>query len=190
MPPKIKITKEMLLKYAFQIVQEQGIAAVTSRSVAKAAGCSIQPVFSHFPTMENLRQATFRYACDRFVQEVLAFEGRPDFFSQVTKWVLNLARERPNLFKLLYLSDGFSGDSMLQMMMQFESNRKMADAMEKRFGLSKDRCEDILMRSCLLLLGISTMICMNHVEITDRQAADMMQQTVKDMVNGAKEIEA
>lgn len=187
MPPKPKITKETLLEQAFQIAQENGIAAVTSRSVAKAAGCSIQPVFSHFPTMENLREATFRYACDCFVQEVLAFEGKPDFFSLVTRWVLDLARQRPNLFKLLYLSEGISGDSMLGMMMQFESNRKLIAAMEERYNLSKDCCEDILMRSILLLLGISTMICMNQVEITDRQAEEMMRQTVQDMVNGAKE---
>lgn len=187
MPPKTKITKEMLLEQAFQIAEAQGIAAVTSRSVAKAAGCSIQPVFSHFPTMEDLRQATFQYACHRFVEEVLAFEGRPDFMPRVTKWVLDLARERPNLFRLLYLSDGFSGDSMLSMMMQFESNRRMIAAMETGCGLSRERCEDILMRSCLLLLGISTMICMNHVTITDQQAAQMMKQTVQDMISGAKE---
>ena len=59
MPPKQKITEEILLSHAFQIAKEQGIDAVTSRSVAKSVGCSIQLVFSHFPTMEELRQATF-----------------------------------------------------------------------------------------------------------------------------------
>ena len=52
MPPKQKITKEELLECAARIAEENGILAVTSRSVAKEAGCSIQPVFSQFPTMD------------------------------------------------------------------------------------------------------------------------------------------
>jgi AcrR family transcriptional regulator len=59
MARKQSITKESLLDHAFKIAEEQGILAVTSRSVAQAAGCSIQPVFSHFPTMEELRKQTF-----------------------------------------------------------------------------------------------------------------------------------
>ncbi len=113
MPPKKKITRDILLSHAFIIAEEQGISAVTSRSVAKSAGCSIQPIFSQFPTMEELRQATFDYACDKFVSEILAFENQPDFFPRVTKWVINLARNKPNLFYLLYLSDGFRGNGFL-----------------------------------------------------------------------------
>lgn len=186
MPPKQKITRAMLLEQAFRIAEEQGIMAVTSRSVAKAAGCSVQPVFSQFPTMEELRQATFDYACDLFVKEVLAFEERPDFFAQVTKWVVDLAKNRPNLFHLLYLSDGFSGKNFLDVMMGFESNQKMIAKMTESYGLDKNICKDILMRSCLFLMGISTMICVNHMDFSDEQVAAMMKQTVSDMAAGAK----
>lgn len=186
MPPKQKISRESLLAHAFLIAEEQGIMAVTSRSVAKAAGCSIQPVFSHFPTMEELRQATFDYACERFIEEILTYENQPDFFAQVTKWVINLARNKPNLFKLLYLSDGFHGNSLLQVMMNFETNKRMVVKMIELYELDEENCKEILMRSCLLLLGISTMICVNHMDFSDKQVADMMKQTVADMVHGAK----
>lgn len=186
MPPKQKITKSMLLEHAFQIAEEQGIMAVTSRSVAKSVGCSIQPVFSQFPTMEELRQATFDYACNLFVKEVLAFEQQPDFLSQVTKWVLDLARSRPNLFQLLYLSDGFNGNNFLEVMMGFESNKKMILKMTELYCLDEKICKDILLRSCLFLMGISTMICVNHMDFSNEQVAAMMKQTISDMVNGAK----
>ena len=186
MPPKAKISKEILLECAYKIVEQEGISAVTSRSVAKLAGCSIQPVFSHFPTMEELRQATFDYACDLFGKEVLVFEQQPDFFVQVTKWVLNLARSKPNLFRLLYLSDGFKGNNFLDVMMNFESNQKMVEKMTVVYCLEENVCKDILLRSCLFLVGISTMICVNHMEFSDEQVAKMMKQTVFDMVTGAK----
>lgn len=186
MPPKQKISKEDLLAQAFRIAEEQGIAAVTSRSVAKAAGCSIQPVFSHFPTMEGLRQATFDYACDLFVAEILSFSNEPDFLPRTTKWVLDLARNRPNLYHLIYLSDSFQGNSLLDVMMDFESNQKMIVKMTELYQLDREACQDILLRSFLLLMGICTMICVDHMDLSDKQVAEMMKQTVADMVRGVK----
>lgn len=186
MPPKQKITKNMLLEHAYKIAEEQGIMAVTSRSVAKSIGCSIQPVFSQFPTMEELRQATFNYACGLFVKEILAFEERPDFFTQTIKWVVNLAKNRPNLFRLLYLSDEFCSRNSLDVMMGFESNHKIIAKMKELFCLEEYICKDILLRGCLFLMGISTMICVNHMDFSDEQVITMMKQMVSDMVMGAK----
>ena len=182
MPPKQKITKEALLACAFEITRQEGISAVTSRAVAKAAGCSIQPVFSHFPTMEYLRQETFSYACQCFLNEVLSFRDKPDFPALVSQWTLDLARHRPNLYKLLYLSDGFSKGSMTDMMMGFDSNREMVSSLSKTYGLSIKDCQAILLRSCLLLSGICTMICINHMEISDQEALTMVSETVEDMI--------
>lgn len=186
MPPKQKVNKEMLLEHAFQIAEEQGISTVTSRSVAKSIGCSIQPVFSQFPTMEELRQATFEYACDICVKQILAFEAEPDFLPKTTKWVIDLAKNKPNLFSLIYLSSGFQGNSLLHVIMDFESNKKLILKMTELYQLEEDACKDILLRSCLFLIGIGTMICVNHMEFSNEQIADMMKQTVADMVQGAK----
>lgn len=186
MPPKQRITREALLEHAFQIAEREGIAAVTSRSVAKAAGCSVQPVFSQFPTMQALRQATFDFACDRFVREVLAFESQPDFFARVVSWTVDLARNRPNLYRLLYLSGGFRGKTLMESMMGYESNQRIIAKMTALYGLDAEACRDILVRSCLFLLGIGTMICENHFSYTDAEIARMMKQTVADMVRGAR----
>ena len=58
--------------------------------------------------------------------------------------------------------------------------------MAEQYGLDAENCKDILMRSCLFLLGIGTMICENHFAYTDEQISQMMKQTVSDMVQGAK----
>ena len=182
MPPKVRVTKQDLLEQAYHITEEMGMDALTSRSLAKAAGCSVQPVFSHFPTMETLRQETFQYACQKFLDEVMIFQDEPDFPARCSKWTLDLARNRPNLYKLLYLSDGFSHTSMNQMMMGYESNQKMVQNMSQAYGLTIADCQNILVRSCLLLSGICTMICVNHMEITDDEAMEMVQDTVAGMI--------
>lgn len=186
MPPKQKITKEELLECAARIAEENGILAVTSRSVAKEAGCSIQPVFSQFPTMVILRQETFDYVCKKSVEEVLMFEKYPDYFARTSKWVIDLARKKPNLFRLIYLSGGFHGNQLLDVMMDYENNRDMLLKMTQLYELDFEVCRDILMRSFLLLIGVGTMICENRMDFSDEQVMAMMKQTVSDMVLGAK----
>lgn len=187
MPPKQRITKEMLLEQAYKIAEEQGLAAVTSRSIAKGLGCSIRPVFCQFSTMEELRQATFEYACSRFVQEVMALAQRPDFFPQVTQWVLRLAQERPNLFRMLYLSGRLPGKEFPEWMMGFESSQAMVARMQELYGLGEAACRDVLLRSCIFLVGLGAMRSAGSMELSDGQAAELMRRTVADMVRGAKE---
>lgn len=184
MPPKQKITEENLLFHAFQIAKEQGIDAVTSRSVAKAVGCSIQPVFSHFPTMEELRQATFRYASNKLMQDILQYQNEPDFMARTNYWFLNLARNERNLFELLYLSDSYSNTNLWDVMMEWESNKKMVSAMADKYKISEKECKDIFLRGFFLLYGIATMIATNRMDISSEEAFDMMTRTTQEMVKG------
>lgn len=186
MPPRQKITKEILLECAAQIAERDGISAVTSRSVAKEVGCSIQPVFSQFPTMEILRQETYDYVCNKAVEEVLLFEQYPDYFARTSKWVIDLARKKPNLFRLIYLSGRFHGNQLLDVMIDYENNQKMLLKMKEVYQLDYEVCRDILMRCFLLLIGVGTMICENNMDFSDEQVMTMMKQTVSDMVIGAR----
>ncbi len=70
--------------------------------------------------------------------------------------------------------------------MRFESNQKMILKMMELYALSENACKSILLRSCLLLIGVGTMICVNGMDFINEQVAEMMKQTVADMVNGAR----
>lgn len=186
MPPKQKITKEMLLTHAFQIAKEQGIDAVTSRSVAAAAGCSIQPVFSHFSTMEELRQATFRYASEKLMQEILQHQGELDFMRRTAYWFLDMARSGTNLFKALYLSNNYSGTNLWTVVMEWDDGKRMISGWAKKYQISDEVCKDIFMRSFFLLYGIATMVATGQMDITNEAAYDMLARTTREMVEGLK----
>ncbi len=55
-----QITREALVDAGVRLVLEKGLEALNARSLAAQAGCSIQPVFRNFGSMENLRAAVFR----------------------------------------------------------------------------------------------------------------------------------
>lgn len=56
MPPKVKITKEMIIDAAFEIARSEGAENINARTVSKKLGCSTQPVMYHFKTIEELKK--------------------------------------------------------------------------------------------------------------------------------------
>ena len=52
MPPKSKITREMVVDAALAIIRRGGVEGVTVRAVAEELGCSTQPVMYHFTTVD------------------------------------------------------------------------------------------------------------------------------------------
>ena len=57
MPPKAKITKEMVIDAAFEVARETGAENINARTVSKKLNCSTQPVMYHFATIEELKKA-------------------------------------------------------------------------------------------------------------------------------------
>ena len=56
MPPKARISREMITDAAVEAVRRGGTDSITARTVAGILGCSTQPVMYHFPTVEELRK--------------------------------------------------------------------------------------------------------------------------------------
>ena len=46
MPPRARISKELILNAALRITCEEGFEAVNARSLAAALGCSTRPLFT------------------------------------------------------------------------------------------------------------------------------------------------
>ena len=57
MPRTKRIEKEDILRAAVQVVRTQGEGALSVRGIAKELGCSTQPLYSEFGSMEELRAA-------------------------------------------------------------------------------------------------------------------------------------
>ena len=62
MPPRAKITKEMVIDAAFEVAREAGAENINARTVAKKLNCSTQPVMYHFATIEELKEAAYAKA--------------------------------------------------------------------------------------------------------------------------------
>ena len=55
MPPKTRITKEVILNKSFEIAQEEGVESLNVRYLAKKIECSTMPIFKVFSNVNELK---------------------------------------------------------------------------------------------------------------------------------------
>lgn len=105
MPPKAKFLKEEIVMTALAMVKEQGIEALTARSLAKELGSSARPIFTVFASMEEV-QAEVRNAAMKVFESYAesAAEYTPAF-KQIGIQMIQFANREPKLFQLLYMQE-------------------------------------------------------------------------------------
>ena len=55
MPASKKVTKDDIVNAAFEVMRDGGFGSVNARSVAKKLGCSTQPIYLSFQSMDELK---------------------------------------------------------------------------------------------------------------------------------------
>ena len=105
MPPKAKFTKEEIVATALAIVKEQGIEALTARSLAKELDSSARLIFTVFSSMDEV-QAEVRNAAMKVFESYAetAAEYTPAF-KQIGIQMIQFANREPKLFQLLYMQE-------------------------------------------------------------------------------------
>lgn len=104
MPPKQRITREMILETSFSMFCREGMEAVNARSVAKALNCSTQPIFSYYSGMEDLKNALEERAKTAFEAELSAAAASEKPLTACCQAYFRFAMKEPNLFRQLCLN--------------------------------------------------------------------------------------
>ncbi len=107
MAPKTRVTREQIVSAGLDIVRRGGPEALNARAVATALGCSTQPVFSIYASMEALAAdvlAAARAVAGRYMDPARDKAGLPPY-KAVGMGYTDFAREEPELFRWLYMRD-------------------------------------------------------------------------------------
>lgn len=107
MPPKVKITKDNIVETAIELIRKGGEVSLNARNIAASLGCSTQPIFSNFSTMEDLQNAVIVKAYElytEFLQREAESRKYPVYKSYGMAYI-RFAKEEMELFKLLFMCD-------------------------------------------------------------------------------------
>lgn len=147
MPRKPKFTKEEVLNSAFDVARKQGIEAVTAASVAANMGYTGSSLFTHFESMDEIKQEVHAMARGKAID---FFEESTDYFPAFKefgmRWI-RFAKNEPNLYRMIFAGNPFTPtedvfDEFIGVL------EPICREVEETFGISSDNAKK-LMISCV-----------------------------------------
>ena len=124
MPKQPSTSREDMIEGAFRLIRERGHGAFSARSLAAALGCSTQPIMYRFPNLAELRELAYQRA-DRFHTDYLL---SADSLTEIALRYIRFAAEEGNLFRFLFQSGHFDGESVADMIRSPEAGALLAAA--------------------------------------------------------------
>ena len=186
MPPKPRITREMILQAAFAIAREAGIGAVNARSVSARLGCSTQPVLYCFAGMEELRREVYRMADEMHSQYLMRLAPEQDPMIGLGLNYIRFAREERELFRLLFQSDGFGGRGIGELM-DMEELAPVLGILAQEAGLSMEQSRRAFLMLLMLVHGWASMLANNTMEYDEEQIVPTLEMAFMGMVGMMKQ---
>lgn len=169
MPPKAKITKEMVIDAAFQVAREAGAENINARTVAEKLGCSTQPVMYHFATIEELKRVTYTKT-DWYHTEYLMNADQEEPMLSIGLNYIRFAVQEPNLFRFLFQS-GYSVEKSLLEMIDSQELLPVLSAMRSAMQVSLEQTKEVFLTLALFVHGYASIIANNSLEYDEKLIA-------------------
>ena len=176
MPRKESITRNDILKAAFNLAREEGVAEVTARRLASKAGCSTQPIFRLFKNMEEVLSEVMAEAISFFDA---FYEAYPK--SQATPFVnlglayIRFAQEEQQLFRLLFLSENRHGKSLYDML-NGQNGAVVKEINNAKFYGCKNP-SDMFMRMWICIHGCACMSLTGDYDLQEEDTIKLLEES-------------
>ena len=161
MPPKTKITKEMIIDTAFNIVRKEGAGKVTARRISELLKCSTQPVLYHFSTVEDIKKAVYQKADEYHSDYIMNMEVNYDNpMLAIGMKYIKFAIEEKGLFHFLFQSNEFSGVGILDML-ESEDLMPVLTVLQNELNLSMEDTKKVFSTLFIFAHGYASLYANN-----------------------------
>lgn len=165
MPPRPKLSRQAILAAAMELVRANGPDALNARALAKQLGCSTQPIFSNYASMEDLRADVIAAGMERYHQYLAQSmeSGMYPPYKASGLGYIRFALEEKELFKLLFMRDR-SGETISD---DIEEIRPILSLIQDRTGMSLERAQRFHLEMWLYVHGIAAMVATGYLPWTE-----------------------
>lgn len=186
MPPKSKITKEMIVDAAFEIVRKEGADKVTARSISEKLNCSTQPVLYYFSTVEEIKKAVYQKVDEyhgAYLMNLEMISENPMLAIGIN--YIQFAIEERNLFRFLFQSNEFSGISMLELL-ETEEFVPMLGMLQNELDISMEAAKDIFNTLFIFSHGYASLYANNTMVYNEQDVIKALDRIFVGAVCAAK----
>ena len=176
MPPKQRITREMILERSFEMFCREGMEVVNARSVAKALNCSTQPIFSYFSGMQDLKTALEEKAKELFENALKVEDLTGDPVINIGCAYTRFAAEQPCLFTHLFM---LNQDDPLYPFLSEEERRDLVNREAAYLNMPFEYAAKVYVQMSIYIHGLAAVRAAHKAEFTPEDMEKMISETHK-----------
>lgn len=185
MPPIRKYTKEEIINTTYDIVKKEGFENVNARRIAHELGCSVQPIFHNFTSMEELNKEVYKKIYQKYQEYMLkGKENKDNPYKQMGLSYIAFASDNPELFKILFMqkTDKNASDFILVDSM----GNDVLKVGQTLTGLSFEEQKKFHVRVWIFTHGIACLVATKTIQFSASEISELLGNTVRQMLIGYK----
>lgn len=164
MPAKVKATKERIINAAFEVARETGAENINARTVSEKLDCSTQPVMYHFATIDELKRAAYQKADEFHSEYLMNITGNQNgAMLGIGLNYIHFAIEEPHLFRFLFQSNFFSGNTLLELI-DADELIPVLSSMQEALGMGTEQTKKVFLTVFLFAHGYASIIANNSLK--------------------------
>ena len=168
-----KITKEIILEKALEIIRTQGIEKVSNREIAKKLNSSIRPIYYQFKNSEELynellmKMETYFYSflLDNEIEDIPKYK-------QIGINYIKFAKEETNIFKALFMKkNNLVVENFIGQIKEFKEIEKFVKVST---NLKNEEIKSFHVKMWIFTHGLATLVASNTINFNDQQIRDLL----------------
>ena len=176
MPTKIRISKDMILNAAFEIVRKEGMEKLSNRELANKLKCSIRPIYYQFQNVEEMQKELYLKIEQYFYRFLLdnTIEGIPKY-KQVGINYIKFAQKEKRLFQILFMSNTeLTPDAFVAKV--GDDYKEIEKLIKLSTNLKEEDIKDFHTKMWIFCHGIATLVANGTVKLTEGQIEELLSQ--------------
>ena len=174
MSTKIRISKDMILDAAFEIVRKDGMEKLSNRELANKLNCSIRPIYYQFENVEEMQkelylkieQYFYKFILENMVEEIPKYK-------QVGINYIKFAKKEKKLFQTLFMTDvGLTPDAFV--LKAGEDYKEIEKFIKISANIKEEDIKDFHTKMWIFCHGIATLVANDTIKLTDNQIQDLL----------------
>ena len=188
MPPKPKITKEMILNMVLDITRGTGFETVNARSIAGKLQCSTRPIFTCYENMDELKKDFLDFAYKFYEQYVTDYSVSENVSACLLLPLsyIEFAREETHLFQFLFMNDMDLHMVKARDFYKEIGNEKKAKIFSDTIGIDLEHGKAIFLDIFLYTHGIAVLTATGKLSLEGTDAKQMVTNLLSALIRQEK----
>lgn len=183
LPPIPKFSREDILNCAYKIVKQEGFETLNARKLAKTLGCSVQPIFHNFTSMEELNKEVYKLIYKKYQEYMLkGKENKENSYKQMGLSYIKFASDYPEFFKIVFMQK--TNLNAFDFVMKDSMGNDVIKTGQKITGLSYEEQKKFHVKVWIFTHGIACLVATKTIKFKEEEIDELLGKSVREMLVG------